>query len=66
MFRRVKMTAAAMALAAGSAAFAGALSSAMVPATPAAAASPSSPITVADLCSCTGPEASTISQTTAT
>jgi branched-chain amino acid transport system substrate-binding protein len=66
VLRRVKKTAAAMALVAGSAAFAGALSSAMVPATPAAAASPSSPVTVADLCSCTGPEASTISQTTAT
>jgi branched-chain amino acid transport system substrate-binding protein len=63
---RVKKAAAACALAVGLLAFAGAMGVAAASATSAGAASPSSPITIADLCSCTGPEASTISQTTAT
>ena len=37
-----------------------------MPATPAGAATSASTVTIADLCSCTGPEASSISQTTAT
>ena len=53
-------------LAAGSLAVAGAVSVAVMPATIATAASSGSPVTIADLCSCTGPEASTISQTTDT
>jgi branched-chain amino acid transport system substrate-binding protein len=66
VFGRVKKTAAVLALATGSAALTGVMGGALVAATPAGAASPSSAVTIADLCSCTGPEASSISQTTAT
>ena len=44
----------------------GAASVAVMPAAPAGAASSSSTVTIADLCSCTGPEASSISQTSST
>ena len=64
MRERVKMT--AVALAAGALALAGAVSFVVMPTTAATAAGSASPITIADLCSCTGPEASTISQTTDT
>ena len=64
MLGRVKQT--TVVLAAGFLVVAGALSVAVMPAAPAGAASSASGVTVADLCSCTGPEASSISQTTAT
>jgi branched-chain amino acid transport system substrate-binding protein len=60
---RMKVT---LVLAAVSLAVAGSVGVAVMPATPAGAASSSSSVTIADLCSCTGPEASSISQTTAT
>ena len=63
---RVKRTTAALALAVGLVVVAGAVSGALGPAAPAGAASSSSTVNIADLCSCTGPEASSISQTTAT
>jgi branched-chain amino acid transport system substrate-binding protein len=61
---RVKQT--IVVLAAGFLAVAGALSIAVMPAAPAGAAAAASTVTIADLCSCTGPEASSISQTSAT
>jgi len=64
VFVRVKKTAAALAL--GSFALAGAVSVAVTPAGSAGAADSSSTVTIADLCSCTGPEASSISQTSDT
>ena len=63
MLGRMKVT---LVLAAVSLAVAGSVGVAVMPATPAGAAEPSSSVTIADLCSCTGPEASSISQTTAT
>jgi len=63
---RVRRTAAAVMLAAGSAVAAGVLGGAVGTAPPAGASSSSSTVTIADLCSCTGPEASSISQTTDT
>jgi branched-chain amino acid transport system substrate-binding protein len=54
---------AALALAAG---WAVAVGGGAVAASPAGAASSSSAVTIVDLCSCTGPEASSISQTSAT
>ena len=53
-------------LAAVSLTVAGAVGVAVMPASQAEAASSSSTVTIADLCSCTGPEASSISQTTDT
>ncbi|MFZ0249529.1 MAG: ABC transporter substrate-binding protein [Acidimicrobiales bacterium] len=64
MFGRAKKTAAAMAL--GSLTLASALSAAIMATPQAGAASSSSAITIADLCSCTGPEASSVSQTSDT
>jgi branched-chain amino acid transport system substrate-binding protein len=66
VFGRVRRSVAALALAAGSAVAVGAVSGAVVTASPAGAASSSSAVTIADLCSCTGPEASSISQTSGT
>jgi len=62
----VKKATVAFALAMGSVAFAGAVGGAVMSAAPAGAAGSSGTLTIADLCSCTGPEASSISQTSAT
>lgn len=64
MQRRVKQ--ATVALSKGVLAIAGVVSVGLLPTTSAGAAAPGSPVTVADLCSCTGPEASSISQTSDT
>ncbi len=64
VFVRVKKVAATFAM--GSLATAGAVSVAVAPASPAGAVSSSGTVTIADLCSCTGPEASSISQTSDT
>jgi branched-chain amino acid transport system substrate-binding protein len=64
VFVRVKKSVAALAM--GSLVVASAVSVAVTPDVPAGAASSSGTVTIADLCSCTGPEASSISQTSDT
>ena len=64
MLARVKKTAAALAMAAFAAG--GVVSVAGLSSAPAGAASSTGTVTIADLCSCTGPEASSISQTSDT